>query len=574
MQSFFVLVMIGVAGLFLVPMLPIDHNIELRIVQSGSMEPNIMTGALIVVKPQEQYDIGDVIMFSSRHGKVPTTHRIVDINREGDSVSFTTKGDANEEADAEMVALRDVIGVVKLDVPRLGYILDFTRQPIGFAFLIVLPACLIILTEIQKIWHELRRKRQVVDMTDDDQPGSSNLTVADTMSVPISRRSHRMMDIATPVRYTRIPTLNLLDITQPLHTRRFTFTRGLGVVSILVFASLVGASSFLGHTVSYFYDGESSTQNTLQAIGLDFVAASDEQALQFAAGGAVGGDGSVQFTVVPQPDSAAMHYDVSAAMVGGGAVLCDALSVTAAPPASYSGMATLLNVTDVTFTDPWPLAFSLSTEDGLLGGETCTIALTFTAWHSDETNTGYFDEEVISLDFSYLPTVLLQATAPALAKIVVVSNDENGGEEKPADVTDSDGGSGGGGDEIAVHEAEDNTPETDTDESTSEKKETEQSEDADETETKNSDQDTETDMSADSEESDVSSVDAEDAVVEEEVAEELEEVKDQESAVFEEPEASTEEEASEEEDSEKSQEETAEEENGADNEGEIETVEE
>ena len=73
-------------------------------VMTGSMEPEIRTDALIVVKKQDPgtLAIGDVISFYSHdpalYGMV-NTHRIVEIEEENGSRTFYTKGDANRIAD-------------------------------------------------------------------------------------------------------------------------------------------------------------------------------------------------------------------------------------------------------------------------------------------------------------------------------------------------------------------------------------------------------------------------------------------------------------------------------------------
>src|SRR3989344_6920771 len=66
-------------GLLLVTsLIPVPGNIAVKIVQSGSMEPSIKTGGLVIIKPSSEYHIGDVIMFGEdTKTKVPTTHRIV-----------------------------------------------------------------------------------------------------------------------------------------------------------------------------------------------------------------------------------------------------------------------------------------------------------------------------------------------------------------------------------------------------------------------------------------------------------------------------------------------------------------
>jgi len=166
----FVVLLIGVAGVFLASLLPIPGNIELKIVKSGSMEPTIKTGSIVVVKPVETYAVGDIVTFGKDSAReIPTTHRIVSI-REGErGTIFSTKGDANEEADPMEVSAGAVIGKVIVDVPYAGFVLDFARQPIGFTLLIGIPAGVIILDEAARIFKEvaaLRRKKKEIMSTD------------------------------------------------------------------------------------------------------------------------------------------------------------------------------------------------------------------------------------------------------------------------------------------------------------------------------------------------------------------------------------------------------------------------
>lgn len=157
----FITLLIGISGLFLASMLPIPGNIEIKIVKSGSMFPAIETGAVVVVKPGQNYVVGDVITFGEDTlNVVPTTHRIVSVREEGGQKYFTTKGDANEEADPEEVPVSIVIGKVIFNAPYVGYILDFAKQPRGFAFLIGIPAALVIFDELAVIFGELKKYKR------------------------------------------------------------------------------------------------------------------------------------------------------------------------------------------------------------------------------------------------------------------------------------------------------------------------------------------------------------------------------------------------------------------------------
>ena len=160
----FVLLLLSVAGLFLASLLPIPGNIKVKIVKSGSMEPAIHTGSIVVVKPQSSYAVGDVITFGEdTKVRIPTTHRIVSVRDDAGTVSYSAKGDANEEADPIVVSKGSVIGKVTFAIPYAGYVLDFARQPLGFTFLIGIPASIIILDETLRIVNEImgmRRRRE------------------------------------------------------------------------------------------------------------------------------------------------------------------------------------------------------------------------------------------------------------------------------------------------------------------------------------------------------------------------------------------------------------------------------
>ena len=134
-------------------------------VYTGSMEPAISVGSIVVIKPvdPETLKTEDIICFKLSE---PTsiTHRITNITSEG----FITKGDANEDPDQRIVKKENVIGKVILTVPYIGYIGYFVRTPIGFTLLIILPASLIIILEIRHIIKELKNKPAPSDNAHDD----------------------------------------------------------------------------------------------------------------------------------------------------------------------------------------------------------------------------------------------------------------------------------------------------------------------------------------------------------------------------------------------------------------------
>lgn len=148
------------ALLLVIAKLPIPGNYKVLTVLSGSMEPAIHTGAVVVVKPANEYNIGDVITFGETgKDKTPVTHRIKNIYVKDGKPVFITKGDANNTADSREVGKEEIQGKVMFNVPFLGYILEFVKTPLGFGIVVILPALAIIADEFRKIWKEIKIKK-------------------------------------------------------------------------------------------------------------------------------------------------------------------------------------------------------------------------------------------------------------------------------------------------------------------------------------------------------------------------------------------------------------------------------
>jgi len=157
----FVGAIILVAVLMVATLFPITGNYKIKIVLSGSMEPAIHTGSVIVIKPETRYKIGDVITFGKDTKKdVPTTHRIKEMRAEEGKYIYKTKGDANKSEDMNEVPENTVIGKVLFSIPFVGFVLDFAKKPAGFVLLVVVPALAIILDEVGNIWKEIKKKKK------------------------------------------------------------------------------------------------------------------------------------------------------------------------------------------------------------------------------------------------------------------------------------------------------------------------------------------------------------------------------------------------------------------------------
>lgn len=89
-------------------------------VLSGSMEPTLSVGDVVVSAPQATYATGDVITFQPTPGD-PTliTHRIVAVGSSSQGLTYTTRGDANGTDDDPIVA-DQVMGKVRYSIPWIG----------------------------------------------------------------------------------------------------------------------------------------------------------------------------------------------------------------------------------------------------------------------------------------------------------------------------------------------------------------------------------------------------------------------------------------------------------------------
>jgi len=157
----FIVFLATIALLLIISIFPITGNIKFMVVQSGSMEPAIKMGSVVMIKPANDYKIGDIITFGEvTRIKSPTTHRIYDMKVIEGKPIYITRGDANNAPDQKEIQKRDILGKVLLNVPYLGFAIDFAKKPIGFILIIGIPAAVIVSDEIKKIIKEIKKTKE------------------------------------------------------------------------------------------------------------------------------------------------------------------------------------------------------------------------------------------------------------------------------------------------------------------------------------------------------------------------------------------------------------------------------
>ncbi len=134
-----------------------EAPISLYTIISPSMTPNINIYDVVVskkVKSPNDIKVGDVITFISTSQisrGMTVTHRVVEIVKDENGIAYKTKGDNNLSPDGAPAEYNNVIGKVVLKIPKLGRLQEFISSKGGWIIAIVLPALIIIISDIVKI---------------------------------------------------------------------------------------------------------------------------------------------------------------------------------------------------------------------------------------------------------------------------------------------------------------------------------------------------------------------------------------------------------------------------------------
>ena len=176
-------------------------------VVTGSMEPTIPTGAVLICKSTEieEIGVGDIICFRSResshYGSI-VTHRVASIQYDDSGERFLeSRGDANYSSDPYFVQKDNLIGKVTWYSGKEGVftkVLSFISGKIGFMAIIVVPILILVAFILQSVGRNIRgeldealEKLAKADEKSEDSllPGYLTLTVRDYEDIYESLKS-------------------------------------------------------------------------------------------------------------------------------------------------------------------------------------------------------------------------------------------------------------------------------------------------------------------------------------------------------------------------------------------------
>lgn len=116
------------------------------VVRSGSMEPTISTGGMVLTRqvPAADIEVGDVVAVE-RPDRTRVTHRVVAVVHRGATAELTLKGDANPDVDPLPVTVTTA-GEVVHSAPWLGRVSAFLASARGGFVLGLLVGAVVVTT--------------------------------------------------------------------------------------------------------------------------------------------------------------------------------------------------------------------------------------------------------------------------------------------------------------------------------------------------------------------------------------------------------------------------------------------
>lgn len=115
---------------------PMPFGVGASVVLSGSMEPNLSVGDLLLLHQEENYRVGQIVVYQS--GNMAVVHRVAAIDGE----TAVTRGDANNADDAP-IPVTAIKGRVVLAIPLVGHLVWALKTPLGI--LLTLGAAVVLL---------------------------------------------------------------------------------------------------------------------------------------------------------------------------------------------------------------------------------------------------------------------------------------------------------------------------------------------------------------------------------------------------------------------------------------------
>jgi signal peptidase I len=171
-----VIVVIGVAIIWLALRVVFDTGNPFYVVSSGSMVPNLNVNDILVVRDGNSFQdlkVGDIIVFDRPDGADRViVHRVAEIfdDSEGNHQIIRTKGDANDGSIPGTdfpIREDDYIGKVAYVIPGAGVVTKILSPPVNYIIIAAIIA-LMVVTQISKRKNNNNKNNQSQQTTSEE----------------------------------------------------------------------------------------------------------------------------------------------------------------------------------------------------------------------------------------------------------------------------------------------------------------------------------------------------------------------------------------------------------------------
>ena len=130
---------------------------RLYVDESGSMQPKIQTGSVVLDQKNSNYAVGNIVTYQLPNSQGSITHRIIKAVSINGITEYTLKGDANSSPDVYPVPKSMIFGKVDYSIPYIGYAINWVKTLPGLIILVIIPAVIIIYQELANIKNEIAK---------------------------------------------------------------------------------------------------------------------------------------------------------------------------------------------------------------------------------------------------------------------------------------------------------------------------------------------------------------------------------------------------------------------------------
>ena len=157
------------------------------IVESGSMQPDIMVNDLILTRRVDAASLearqrteinedgeevtiqyGDIIAFQIYGSEHVITHRIIEVLEEDGRLEFVTAGDYTGTPDADTVMPHQIVGRYFARFAGVGSVALFLQQPIGMVVFVAIPLVLFLVYDLLRRYIYNKKHKQQDDSEKDE----------------------------------------------------------------------------------------------------------------------------------------------------------------------------------------------------------------------------------------------------------------------------------------------------------------------------------------------------------------------------------------------------------------------